>query len=101
MERINELADHPEFYHLLKNSCTINIVRYANRAGREGPLDIRQIINGWVDRYLYRAGHVDTSLPFDELRKRLRCHASFENGQHHGRVFEADSCQLAAVSGNR
>jgi hypothetical protein len=70
LERINELADHPEFYHLLKNSCTINIVRYANRAGREGPLDIRQIINGWVDRYLYRAGHVDTSLPFDELRRR-------------------------------
>lgn len=70
LERINELADHPEFYHLLKNSCTINIVRYANRAGREGPLDIRQVINGWVDRYLYRGGYVDTSLPFDELRRR-------------------------------
>src|SRR5262249_39756427 len=29
LDRINELADRPEFYHLLKNSCTINIVRYA------------------------------------------------------------------------
>ena len=29
LERINELADQPEFYHLLSNSCTINIVSYA------------------------------------------------------------------------
>ncbi len=36
LERINELADKPEFYHLLSNSCTINIVRYANAAGRGG-----------------------------------------------------------------
>ena len=33
LARINELADRPEFYHLLTNSCTINIVRYANAAG--------------------------------------------------------------------
>jgi hypothetical protein len=28
LERINELADQPEFYHLFSNNCTINIVRY-------------------------------------------------------------------------
>ena len=50
LERINELADRPEFYHLLTNSCTINIVRYANAAGR--------------------TGRIDTTLPFDELRRR-------------------------------
>jgi hypothetical protein len=72
LERINELAEQPEFYHLLKNSCTINIVRYANAAGRIGRFDIRHLINGWVDRYLYAAGRVDTSLPFTELRQRSR-----------------------------
>ena len=49
--RINELADRPEFYHLLTNSCTINIVRYANAAGRTGRLDIRHLLNG-LDRRL-------------------------------------------------
>ena len=68
--RINELADRPEFYHLLTNSCTINIVRYANAAGREGRLDIRHILNGLADSYLYRSGRIDTTLPFDELRQR-------------------------------
>jgi hypothetical protein len=72
LERINHLADHPEWYHLLKNSCGINIFRYKNASGREGPFDIRHLVNGWADRYLYEAGMVDTSLPFEELR--LRSH---------------------------
>jgi len=59
-------ADRPEFYHLLTNSCTINIVRYANAAGRVGRLDIRHILNGLADSYLYRSGRIDTTLPFDD-----------------------------------
>lgn len=70
LKRINELADRPEFYHLLTNSCTINIVRYANAAGRAGRFDIRHLLNGLIDSYLYHSGRVDTTLPFDELRRR-------------------------------
>jgi Domain of unknown function (DUF4105) len=70
LARINELADQPEFYHLLTNSCTINIVRYANAAGRVGRFDIRHLFNGLVDSYLYHSGRVDTTLPFAELRRR-------------------------------
>lgn len=68
--RINELAERPEFYHLLSNSCTINIIRYANAAGRVGGFDIRHYFNGLIDGYLYDSGRIDTSLPFDELRRR-------------------------------
>jgi hypothetical protein len=70
LTRINELADQPEFYHLLTNSCTINIVRYANAAGRSGRFDIRHLFNGLIDSYLYHSGRIDTTLPFDELRRR-------------------------------
>jgi Domain of unknown function (DUF4105) len=70
LARINELADRPEFYHLLTNSCTINIVRYANAAGRGGRLDIRHLLNGLIDGYLYYSGRIDTTLPFEELRRR-------------------------------
>jgi hypothetical protein len=70
LERINELADRPEFYHLLSNSCTINIIRYANAAGRAGRFDIRHLLNGMIDSYLYHSGRVNTTLPFDELRRR-------------------------------
>jgi Domain of unknown function (DUF4105) len=46
LERMNELADRAEFYHLLSNSCTINIIRYANAAGRVGRFEIRHLLNG-------------------------------------------------------
>src|SRR5215813_7103738 len=67
LERINELADRPEFYHLLSNSCTVNIVRYARAAGKPPRYDIRYLLNGFADSYLYSIGAVDTSLPFAEL----------------------------------
>jgi uncharacterized protein DUF4105 len=70
LARINQLADHPEFYHLLTNSCTINIIRYANAAGRQGRFDIRHLLNGLIDSYLYHSGRINTDLPFDELRER-------------------------------
>ena len=70
LARINELADHPEFYHLLTNSCTINIVRYANAVGRRGGFELRHLLNGLIDGYLYESGRIDSTLPFDELRRR-------------------------------
>jgi hypothetical protein len=44
-------------------------VRYANAAGRVGRFDIRHLLNGLVDSYLYHSGRVDTTVPFDELRR--------------------------------
>ncbi len=76
LERINQLADHPEFYHLLSNSCTINIVRYANLAGRIGDIDLRHYLNGWVDRYFYDTRLLNTQFPFAELRRRSRVNPS-------------------------
>jgi hypothetical protein len=48
----------------------INIIRYANAAGRAGRFDIRHLLNGLIDNYLYYSGRVNTTLPFDELRRR-------------------------------
>ena len=70
LARINELAERPEFYNLLTNSCTVNIIRYAHAAGRQGRFDIRHLFNGLIDSYLYYSGRVDTTLPFEELRRR-------------------------------
>ena len=81
LERINELADRPEFYHLLSNSCTINIIRYANAAGREGRFDIRHLLNGLIDSYLYHSGRIDTTLPFDELRWRSLINAAAQKAE--------------------
>ena len=70
LERINELADRPEFYHLLSNSCTINIVRYANAAGRRGSVRFPPPAQRPDRRLSLRLGPADTTLPFLELRRR-------------------------------
>jgi hypothetical protein len=70
LDRINQLADRPEFYRLFSNSCTINIVRYARNAGKLRDFDIRFWLNGYADRGLYRAGLLNSNLSFEELRRR-------------------------------
>ena len=72
LNRVNQLADEPEFYNLLTNSCTINIVRYLRMAGKPWRFDFRYILNGFVDSYLYSLGLLDTDLPFAELRPRSK-----------------------------
>lgn len=71
LKRVNELADHAEWYHLLSNNCTLNILRYARAAGSQhSRFDHRYFLNGLLDRFIYGAGVVDTSLGFEELRRR-------------------------------
>lgn len=70
LTEINRLAVEPEFYHLLRNNCTTNIARHSNMAGARGGVDVRKLLNGYVDAYVYSKGALDTSLSFEELRKR-------------------------------
>jgi len=70
LDRVNELYDRPEWYHLLKNNCTINIIRYSRRAGvPHARFELKHLLNGLIDRYLFGLGILDTSMEFDELRR--------------------------------
>lgn len=77
LERVNQLADQAEFYHLLSNNCTLNIVRYV-RAVSAAPIrfDIRHYLNGWFDAWLYSIGALASNLPFAELRARAHINAA-------------------------
>jgi len=73
MQRVNQLAEVPEFYDTLSNNCTTNIVGHLNRI-RPGriPYDVRVILPGFSDGLAYELGLLDTSLPFAEARRRAR-----------------------------
>jgi hypothetical protein len=71
LDRINSLADRPEWYHLLSNSCTINVIRYSRAVGgQHRKFEVGHFLNGLIDAYLHRIGIIDSDLEFDELRKR-------------------------------
>ena len=71
---ISNLAGIPSIvYGLLSNSCTINIVRYANLVGRSGDFDLRHYLNGWVDRYFYKFRSLECrrARPFSRFKRRV------------------------------
>lgn len=72
LERVNELSERAEFYHLLSNNCTLNIVRYANAVGPGSRFDIRHYLNGLFDGYLYQRRLLDSSMSFEDLRRHAR-----------------------------
>ncbi len=70
LEEINRLAREPKWYNAATNNCTTTIRRHVQNVDRQNPWDWRILVNGRIDELGYERGTVDTSLPFDELRRR-------------------------------
>jgi hypothetical protein len=69
LEEMNRLTTAPRWYNALLHNCTTVIRRHARQVAPRNPIDWRIIVNGYIDQLGYDRGSVDTSLPFDELRR--------------------------------
>ncbi len=76
MERVNKLASHPEYYNVFTNNCTTNLVNHINRVAPGKvpyrPYSPKILLTGHSDRLAYDLGLLDTSLPFEEARRRAK-----------------------------
>jgi len=73
MERVNKLASTPEFYNVLTNNCTTNIVGHINHvAPGKVPQSMKILLTGHSDRLAYDLGLLETTLPFQEARRRAK-----------------------------
>ncbi|MBN2218041.1 MAG: DUF4105 domain-containing protein [Pirellulales bacterium] len=73
MNRVNQLAERPEFYNTVTNNCTTNIVAHVNRIMPGSiPLDRRILLNGRSDRLAYDLGLLLADGSFDELKAKAR-----------------------------
>lgn len=73
LERANALADRPEFYNTLTNTCTTNIVRHVNTiAPRRVPLSYKVLLPAYADELAHSLGLIDSDLPLPEARRRFR-----------------------------
>jgi len=72
VNRANELRDNPEFYNTITNTCTTNIVAHINEITpkRVPFLSLRILLPENSDKLAYELGLIDTSLSFEETRKR-------------------------------
>lgn len=74
MAALNRLRERPEWYNSLTQNCTTSIRGLINPDERAA-WDWRMLANGYIDRMFYERGILDTSLPFDELKKRAYINA--------------------------
>lgn len=73
IQRVNELHDKPEFYNLITNTCTTNIVRHVNEVSEvKVPFSYRVLMPGYSDKLAYDLGLLDTTLPYEKIRERYQ-----------------------------
>ncbi len=70
LEEINRLAARPRWYNAFTHNCTTSIRRHAMNVAPRNPFNWRVLVNGRIDELGYMRGTIDTSLPFEELRRR-------------------------------
>ena len=63
---INRLYQTPQWYHVVWANCTTSFYHLPSTRWR---YDWRVIANGRLDETLYKAGRLDRTLPFPELRR--------------------------------
>ena len=81
--RTNSLHEAPQFYNTLFESCTNTIGDHLKAAKiMEIPFWKRRVRTGDIDRRLYHDGLLDTSVPFDELRKAAHVNQRAQAADH-------------------
>ncbi len=70
VREINELKEHPAFYNTGTTNCTTNVYRHTLVNPGDHPFSWKILLSGYAPQYAYDRGALDTSLPFDELKKR-------------------------------
>ena len=70
LDEINRLSKAPGWYNALTHNCTTSILHHFQHISAGRPFDWRILANGRIDELGYERGTIDTSLPFEELRRR-------------------------------
>src|SRR5215469_3981332 len=70
LRRINALKEHAEWYNTLTTNCTNTIWMISRVNPGHAPYSWKILLSGHVPELLYEEGRLDTSVPFDELRRR-------------------------------
>lgn len=76
VREINSLAQKPEFYNTLTTNCTTSILTHTRVNPNHVPLSWKILLSGYVPQYLYEQDRIDTSLPFEELKRRSHVNAA-------------------------
>jgi len=69
-QKINELKEQAEFYNTLTTNCTTNVLMHTRVNPGDHAYSWKVLLSGYAPLYAYEHGRLDTSLPFEELKRR-------------------------------
>jgi len=70
VRQINSMKEAPEWYNTLTTNCTTNMVRHVRAFGGKAKYTWKVLLSGYAPQYACELGALDTSLRFEELRRR-------------------------------
>jgi hypothetical protein len=66
---MNALTVDPKWYNAFTHNCTTQIRRHVQQVAPDNPFSWKLLVNGHLPELGYERGTIDTSLPFEELRR--------------------------------
>ena len=70
LAEVNQLDQAPRWYNALTHNCTTQIRHHVDQIAPGNPFDWRILANGYLDRLGYERGQINTSMPFEEVKRR-------------------------------
>ncbi len=70
LQEVNRLAKKPKWYNALTSNCTTTIRHHVQEIGSANRWHWKLLVNGRLDELGYERGSIDTSSPFEEIRRR-------------------------------
>jgi hypothetical protein len=70
LEVLTKLAAEPRWYNALRYNCTTTIRSHTRQVAPGRSFSWKMLVNGFLDELSYDRGSIDTSLPFEELKRR-------------------------------
>jgi hypothetical protein len=67
LDSANALRDKPQWYNALTTNCATSVLPHVRASGKSGEWSTDILMSGHAGRQAYRNGHLDDSMPFDEL----------------------------------
>jgi hypothetical protein len=69
VKKVDSLSKHPQWYNTLDDNCTTGVLHLAQSYGGKVRYNWKILLSGYTAEYLYDMGGIDTSVPFEELKK--------------------------------
>lgn len=70
VRELNELAAQPQWYNTLTDNCTTGVLLHSRMSGGRARYHWKVLLSGYAAEYAYESGILNTTLPFEELRRR-------------------------------